>query len=208
MASKTRQDQVDGGKDYIVHGLNSTGCRSPCFPPHQLHRPYPQRSAAKSTAQKQHRRSESGFSLFLISSSVSIVVLREQYATPPRDSPDGDAVRQVHGKHSCRRPAIQKPCVGRIAAVRIPDGREVGAAVVGAVGVGFELECRASPGDICLQQPPTVLIAKLWEIGHCILRRRDSCTLICGDFLRSPSPERHSRFSAWMRSLWGSSRPA
>ena len=100
----------------------------------------------------------------------------------PEIPPDGDAVRQVHGKHSCRRPAIQKPCVGRIAAVRIPDGREVGAAVVGAVGVGFELECRASPGDICLQQPPTVLIAKLWEIGHCILRRRDSCTLICGDF--------------------------
>ena len=83
----------------------------------------------------------------------------------PEIPPDGDAVRQVHGEHSCRRPAIQKPCVGRIAAVRIPNGREVGTAVVGAVGVGFELESRASPGDFCLQQPPIVLIVKLREIG-------------------------------------------
>jgi len=43
--------------------------------------------------------------------------------------------------------------------------------------VGFELEGRASPGDFCLQQPPIVLIAKLREIGHGILRRRDSRAL-------------------------------
>lgn len=100
----------------------------------------------------------------------------------PKIPPDGDAVRQVHGEHSCRRPAIQKPCVGRIAAVRIPNGREVGAAVVGAVGIGFELEGRASPGNIRLQQPPIALVAKLREIGHGILRCRHRRTLICGDF--------------------------
>lgn len=100
----------------------------------------------------------------------------------PEIPPDGDAVRQVHTEHSRGCPAVQEPGIRRIAAVRIPDGREVGAAVVGAVGVGFELEGRASPGDFCLQQPPIALIAKLREIGHGVLRRRDSRTLICGDF--------------------------
>ena len=43
----------------------------------------------------------------------------------PKIPSDGDAVRQVHGEHSCRRPAIQKPCVGRIAAeIQTPEQLE------------------------------------------------------------------------------------
>ena len=100
----------------------------------------------------------------------------------PEIAPDGDTVRQIHGEHSSRRPAIQKPCVRGIAAVRIPDGSEVGTAVVGAVGINFELEGRASPRDRCLQQPPIGLIPELRKIGHSVLGCRDSRTLICGDF--------------------------
>ena len=126
----------------------------------------------------------------------------------PKIPSDGDAVCQVHGEHSRRRPAIQKPCVGGIAAVRVPNGREVGAAVVGAVGIGFELEGRASPGDFCLQQPPIVLIAKLREIGHGVLRRRDSRTLICGDFCGHLLLNAIAAFQSGCGRRGGSSRPA
>ena len=64
----------------------------------------------------------------------------------PKIPSDGDAVCQVHGEHSRRRPAIQKPCVGGIAAVRVPNGREVGAAVVGAVGIVFVVSSQEEVG--------------------------------------------------------------
>ena len=99
----------------------------------------------------------------------------------PKIPPDGDAVRQVHTEHSRGCPAVQKPGIRRIAAVRVPDGREVGTAVVGAVWIGFELESRASPGDGCFQQPPIGLISELREVGHGVLSGRHRRTLICSD---------------------------
>ena len=80
----------------------------------------------------------------------------------PKIPPDGDAVRQVHGEHSCRRPAIQKPCVGRIAAVRVP--------------VLMSTTCfAAGTGTSAVTQPlenlKTLIIAVIGAVGVIILAK-------------------------------------
>ncbi len=49
----------------------------------------------------------------------------------PKIAPDGDAVSEVHAEHPGRRPAVEKPSVGRIGSIREPDGCEMGSPVIG-----------------------------------------------------------------------------
>ena len=69
----------------------------------------------------------------------------------PQVTGDAHGIRQVHTEHSCGGPAVQKPGIRRVAAVRVPDRCEVGRAVIGAVGVIFESE--GGYADETIDQP-------------------------------------------------------
>jgi len=49
----------------------------------------------------------------------------------PEVPADGHRVGEVHAEHPLGRPAVHQVGVGGIASVRHPDGREVGAPVIG-----------------------------------------------------------------------------
>ena len=95
----------------------------------------------------------------------------------PQVTGDAHGIRQVHTEHSCGCPAVQKPCIRRVAAVRVPDRREVGRAVLGAVGIIFESEGGTLAADAAVQQSPEAFVPEFREIGHSILCRRDSRAL-------------------------------
>lgn len=95
----------------------------------------------------------------------------------PQVTGNAHGIRQVHTEHSRRRPAVQEPGIRRVAAVRVPDRCEVGRAVIGAIGVIFESEGGALAADTAVQQSPEAFVPEFREIGHGILRRRDSRAL-------------------------------
>ena len=99
----------------------------------------------------------------------------------PQVTGDAHGIRQVHTEHSRRRPAVQQPGIRRVAAVRIPDRCEMGRAVIGAVGIIFESEGGTLAADAAVQQSPEAFVPEFGELGHGILRRRDSRAL-CGRY--------------------------
>ena len=95
----------------------------------------------------------------------------------PQVTGDAHGIRQVHTEHSCGGPAVQKPGIRRVAAVRVPDRCEVGRALIGAVVVIFESEGGALAADAAVQQSPEAFVPEFREIGHSILRCRDGRAL-------------------------------
>ena len=99
----------------------------------------------------------------------------------PKVASDGQAVALVLREHPGGCPAVHKNGVYGILPIRIPDGREMRPAVVGAVRVFLEFKAGAVAAAHALQQSPIGLILKLGKIGHTGLDGRNRRALVGAD---------------------------
>ena len=58
----------------------------------------------------------------------------------PQIASDAQRIGEVYRQHPRRRPAVDDPGVYHVGAVRVPDRREMGAPVVGAVLIFLKLQ--------------------------------------------------------------------
>ena len=114
--------------------------------------------------------------------------LRRNMPILPKIPLHPDRICQIHGQHPGRRPAVNQPCIGRIAAIGIPDWQKMCPSFIGAEWVLLKLK----PGLISPPHPfqytPVALIIKLWKLGDGVLGFCHRMALIgahpcCHDFL-------------------------
>ena len=112
-------------------------------------------------------------------------ILRSDVPVHPQIPPDTDAVRQVHGQHPGRGPAVDEPGVGGIAPVRVPDRCEMGPPLIGAVLVFLKLKPCLVPAPGPPKETPEAPVLEFREIRHRVLGRSSGRTLTGTD------PSRH-----------------
>ena len=80
-----------------------------------------------------------------------------------------DRIRQIHGQHPGRRPAVNQPGIGCIAAIRIPDRQKMCPPSIGTEWVFLKLKPGLVSPSHPLQYTPVALIIKFREVGDGVL---------------------------------------
>ena len=99
-----------------------------------------------------------------------------------------DRIRQIHGQHPGRRPAVNQPGIGCIAAIRIPDRQKMCPPSIGTEWVFLKLKPGLVSPSHPLQYTPVALIIKFRKVGDGVLGFCHRMALIgahpcCHDFL-------------------------